>query len=604
MAKRTNFYLTRRLSLFIMLFLTFISVALSVIMVLMGNTIAAKSLYLLMIPGDELFPLTLFVSALIFRNRFLAVGAIFFSFCNIILRVCSIALYSETFLPLDYLSLKLLYMHTDYNSIKATIGEYFYLWLIPLFLAVFILLIYCSILTWDTVKKLPKKLSRRVLFISSFLLLFSSISNVVFQCVNFKESEHFFPGKPLPIAVGNIVQDSVEDILKSKEFQPIPLPQESRELLTDLGILAPETESPRKQDLFDRIIIIAMESFDYQFIRRNNKNMPEKLTPNLDRFSEQYPSMENYFTAAQPTSWGLNAIICSRLEYQNDKFIPNSESMFQAAKKQGFHTYYFAASSGLFEGNKKYYKQIFQPDTICFFEEFIEKYQYQKEHYWGLSDRALFDGVLKELKSGKENRFIAVVSTINSHKPYFCNSLSPEEEQLFPNQSNESIFNTDHDETAFIRALFSTDKEVGMFISNLKKDPALYNERTLIVITADHTSTQGVNYLKRQDYSPARIPLIFITPNQEIFRNLDRKKYASSIDLAPTLLNMINAEIPASFMGRDLFSKKNHAITMSRYPNLIIHSGEGTMFIQTAEPSGEDKLSKAFSDYLRAFYGE
>ena len=133
------------------------------------------------------------------------------------------------------------------------------------------------------------------------------------------------------------------------------------------------------------------------------------------------------------------------------------------------------------------------------------------------------------------------------------------------------------------------------------QNPKLYNERTLIIVTADHTATHGANYTKRSQFIPERVPLIFITPNQKIFQSLNKNKYASSIDLAPTILNLIGCEIPSSFMGRCLFSGKNRAITMNgRY--LIVYSQDNkVLYIDINDPSG--KLETAYRDFYYSFYG-
>ena len=71
--------------------------------------------------------------------------------------------------------------------------------------------------------------------------------------------------------------------------------------------------------------------------------------------------------------------------------------------------------------------------------------------------------------------------------------------------------------TPFLQALHNCDREIGKFVRKLTADPELYNDRTLIVITADHTATHGENFLKRKNFTPARIPLIFICRDQNIF---------------------------------------------------------------------------------------
>ena len=540
-----------------------------------------------MVFGDELIPLILFVLALYFRNRFFAIASVMAGFLNLILRFSSIIMYKEAFMSLNYSSCKLLIIHTDFNSLQAIIGKFFYLWAVPAVIAVAALIVFCIVLTWKTISIPPRKMSYISLIVFSALLGISVISNAAFEIFQTNVESQCFSGRPLPMAVYHMVKDAAQEISSSGDQPPVELSEQSRELLREIKVIAPESEKLVKQDLFDRIIIIATESLDYDYIRKNNPLMPPGITPNLDRYSKDFVSMENYFPGAHPTSWALTALLQSRLDYTKDKFLTN-ESLFSAAGKKGFKSLYFSSASANFDENGKYYKQMFQPDHQFFREDFPEKYDNRFASSWGLSDRGLLTFVYKKFKTYKYPRFIAVISTMDTHPPYSDSLLTKEEKQRF--------------RTKFLGSLFSTDREINAFVTKIMSDQELYNERTLIIITADHTATFGDNFTKRPDLYPGRIPLIFITPNQEIFQNLNTKKYASSIDLAPTLLNMIDAEIPESFMGRDLFSDKNCAIVMPYNPFMIIHTPHGEQRFFITAPT--NRRQEAFRDFFYSYYGK
>lgn len=586
MAGKDLFYWTRRLSIFMIAILYTVAIIISVVSNHYFATPAQnEKLPVLIIFGDGLIPLLFFLGALIFRNRYCAIGAVSVMFFNIFLRLSSVIIFRETFMPLDYFALKLLFIHTNFEALQAVLGKYFYLWLIPAALAVIFSITYCCFLTWKTAGKEPKKYSRISLAFVFLFLILAMTSNVVFPFFKGEEQQQN-PVTPLPIVFYNLTRDFVEDISANGSCEPIPLPQESREILIREGVISTKKEE-EKQDLFDRIIIVALESFDYHYISGNHPEIPRGVTPNINRLSREFVSMENYFSAAQPTSWGLTALILSRFDYERDKIMP-AASLFSALKLKGFHSFYFASSPGYFEQNRKNYKRMFQPDSLFFREEFFEKYNYGVENEWGLSDRSLYEGVYRELETTQAERFIAVISTIDTHYPYHHCELTPEEESAFPNR--------------FLQSLYSADRELNTFLQKLMQNPKLYNERTLIIVTADHTATHGENYTKRSDFSPERIPLIFITPNRKIFRKLDRKKYASSVDLAPTILTLTGNDIPETFMGRSLFSGKNCAITATHGPFLQIHYPDKTLQLNLNMP--ENKLQTAFRDFYYSFYGK
>lgn len=586
MNRRDLIYWGRRLALFIMALLFLAGMAAAILSnILLIEPTDSETPFLLMILGDGLIPLILLTGTLLFRNRYCAVGAVILLSLNIFLRLSSVIIFQETFMPMDYFSMKMLFVHTDFGAMQAVMGKYFLTWLIPACLAAASVIIYLCILTWKTAGKHSSQKSRTFFITVLIFTVLSLAANILFPFLRGHKTDEMSVAAPLPIVIYGLTRDFLEDVWSGKNYEPIPLPQESREILLHEKLISDEKET--KRDLFDRIIIIAIESMDYDFLSCNNPEMPENITPNLDRFSREYVSMKNYFCGAQPTSWGLTALLLSRFDYERDKYIKTT-SLFTAAKEKGFHSYYFSSSPGYFEQNDKTYKQIFRAETQMFREEFFEKYNYGVENDWGLSDKTLLEGVFQELKSSSHDRFIAVISTIDTHPPYHSTGLSPEEKSMFPSK--------------FLRSLFSTDREVAHFVGKIMQDPKLYNERTLIIITADHTATHGENYTKRTKYTPERIPLIFVTPNQNIFRELNPEKYASSIDLAPTILNLIDGDIPSSFMGRDLFSEKDSALTVPYHGTLLLHTSGGTEVIRLKHP--EDKRQTAFRDFYYSFYGK
>lgn len=585
---KLKFFIARSSSILIMLGLTLISCILSLVMFFISSA-EVNTNFPWMLFGDELIPLGLFIPALIFRNRYFALAAVLTSFVNIFLRTIAIIIYKETFMAMEYSTLKMLLSHTDLESTQSVLGENFLFWLLPLFILGSSMITYCAIMTWRTADKASRKLSRHSLVVFSIFLALSLLSNLTFQILKHYSPYVFIKVCPLPLQVFNITHDTIINMYKTHNFTPIPLPQKSRAELEKMEIIDPvDIQQTAGEPLFDRIIIIAVESLDLAYIRAYNPEMPEGITPNLDEWSKTYPSMSNYYCATQPTSWALTALILSRVDFETDRYV-SQPSLFSQAKKCGFHTFYFSSAPGFLDDNAKAYKRMFAPDTQFFREEFFEIYNTEEENEWGLSDQTLFTCVFQELKNTPEQKFIAVISTIDTHPPYHNSPLSAEKKQRFS--------------SPFLRALHSTDRELGIFVNSIMNDPSLYNEKTLIIVTADHSATHGENYTKRTDFTPDRIPLIFITPNTQVFEKLNRQKFASSIDLPPTLLDLIGAKTPQSFMGRSLFSPKNSAICRVFNNVLLIHTPEKSYSVATQNEPASD-LDKVWCDYYYSFYGK
>ena len=537
--------------------------------------------------GDGLLVLILLMAALCFRSRLLMAAASLSACLNLLIKIFALELYRETFMGLDLRDLKLLWQHTDGYAIRAVLGPYYALWLIPAVLAVLALIVGAVYLAWRKFRDIGDRALVGWRLITGALLALSILCVASFVCSENTGSSELYTGhlvRPLPVSAAYLIRDAFRG---KRHSSVVPLNEKSRKILEDMEVIARRDEpavppAPR----FDRIIIIALESLDLDFVRAADPRMPEGVTPNLDRLMAEYPSMTNFFCSSQPTSWGLTGILLSRLDFtqEHEAGIPHP-SLFSIASKLGYYSCYFSPMTGVFAENRRIYGDIFSPDRLYFLEDWQRKYPITRRFAWGLSDREIYSYSLKEMRSWNNRRFVVLISTMDTHPPYTADGITAADRERFPSR--------------FLRSLYMSDHHLGEFLKELMADKELYNDRTLVVITADHTATHGKNYLKRGDLSPGRVPLIFVTPDKTVFRKLDRNKYASSIDLTPTLVGFIGGAIPESFMGRDLFSKKNLAISWTHTRMMWVRS-PGRNVIFSVDAAGADPEQQAFIDFFHS----
>ena len=104
------------------------------------------------------------------------------------------------------------------------------------------------------------------------------------------------------------------------------------------------------------------------------------------------------------------------------------------------------------------------------------------------------------------------------------------------------------------------DREVGRLLKFLKKNNL--NENTIIIITGDHGTqsgfpnrfkTKGNTDLSKNFYDDwHHVPLIISGPG---INNKETNELCSHMDLAPTLLDMLNIKSPQSFQGKSIYKK-------------------------------------------------
>jgi phosphoglycerol transferase MdoB-like AlkP superfamily enzyme len=180
------------------------------------------------------------------------------------------------------------------------------------------------------------------------------------------------------------------------------------------------------------------------------------------------------------------------------------------------------------------------------------------DNAWGACDEDLFRKVIKEANSSfaAKKPFFSVVMTTSNHRPF----TYPDGKIDIPPKSGRN------------GGVKYADYAIGKLLEIGKKQP-WFND-TLFVIVADHcaASARGIA-LPIKKY---QIPLLIYSPAHIQPQRID--KLASQIDLAPTVLGLLNFSYTTKFLGKDI---------------LKMGDNEGRAFISTYEKLGymkDDKL--------------
>lgn len=177
----------------------------------------------------------------------------------------------------------------------------------------------------------------------------------------------------------------------------------------------------------------------------------------------------------------------------------------------------------------------------------------------------------------QDSPFLVRISYLQPHTPIlvekkyidrlkgidFSGELTEYETSVFEKQFSNicDIRNLSIDEIKMMRSYYHAlvlwlDEEVGRILDYLESC-GLY-ENSIIVFNADHGASRGENgSLAKQTFAPQshRIPLIFRYGDK--FHGRVCTDICSGIDIGPTILSMLNIEIPREYQGIDLLNEKN-----------------------------------------------
>jgi phosphoglycerol transferase MdoB-like AlkP superfamily enzyme len=284
------------------------------------------------------------------------------------------------------------------------------------------------------------------------------------------------------------------------------------------------------------VVLISVESLSGSFLKYFGNN--QNITPVLDSLIPYGVFFSNFYADGTRTVRGLEALSAALPPTPGQSTVrrPNNENMFTLGgvfKEKGYDVKFiyggnsFFDNMGYFFGHNGY--------------EVIDQYNIPKppkdslyhETVWGVADEYLFTKALEEMdKSYAAGKlFFDHVMTVSNHRPY-----------TYPKGR------IDIDPAKQIRegAVKYSDYCIGKFLKEAQQKPWFNN--TIFVIVADHCAkVAGKTEIPVNNY---HIPCLIYAPG--IIKPKIEDRLTSQIDLAPTLLGMMNIPYAKKFFGFDI----------------------------------------------------
>ena len=181
---------------------------------------------------------------------------------------------------------------------------------------------------------------------------------------------------------------------------------------------------------------------------------------------------------------------------------------------------------------------------------------------WPQSDLEMINATFNDYKN--DNKFLTYYMTISGHLnyTYYGNMMATKNKSQVKNLPySESI-------QAYMATHIELDKALESLISKLKNEKLL--EDTVIVISADHYPyglsvnelKEKADYIKDQKFDIHKNNLIIW--NSELNNPITVDKYASSLDILPTVLNLFGMNYDSRLLaGKDIFSSSDGLVIFS-----------------------------------------
>lgn len=387
----------------------------------------------------------------------------------------------------------------------------------------------------------------------------------------------YFLGKDEKIALSGAIQAKLQKFGLNYDENQFYVNQRDR-VFTSTQKFIPERLLKNKPNL----IILFLESYSARLTDVYNPGFTD-LTPGLDAMvSDAHTTVfKKYFNASTPTITGSLSQLCSFLpptghnEIENERKLQNHHLLClpEVLKKQaGFKYASYITAVDKEYANKEGIFSSMGVDKIYGTSE-LKKHIPGEPLAWGYSDHQMFPALwnfMKDEDAQGNQPFLMMLATVDTHPPF---NLAKDEVKY--KDGNQPVLNSFH----------TTDDAFAKFWNEFKQSK--FYDNTIVVAVADHAIfpaalTRDIfpEEAGKLTYYDENTFLTYI-PDSVLPREVDR--YSSGLDLMPTLLQILNINIPNSFEGHSIFDDRKD------YPNLLgMH--ELGLYINQVTATGKRKV--------------
>lgn len=303
-------------------------------------------------------------------------------------------------------------------------------------------------------------------------------------------------------------------------------------------IYSPLHHYSNKERRVKNVVLIIMESFSNEYMGVMKPEIKrETFTPFLDSLARHSLVFDRCFANGKKSIEGIPAIVASLPALMNNPFISSAYSankingLAALLKGEGF-------STGFFHGGTNGTMGFDAFAHAAGFERYSGRREYNNEaHYdghWGIFDEEFFDYFNQSIRTFREP-FFGCFFSLSSHHPYTI----PGKYRHFFRDGKLKIH----------KSISYADFSLGKFFEAASKED--WFERTLFVVTADHTSTTSLPFFNNAAgiYS---IPLLFYCPGT--ITPAINHRVTQQTDILPSILDFLGYNKEFVAFGQSVFS--------------------------------------------------
>ena len=303
------------------------------------------------------------------------------------------------------------------------------------------------------------------------------------------------------------------------------------------------------------VILIIWESLTAKVV--GSLGGEPNVTVNLNNLSKEGILFTNFYANGDRTDKGIPAILSGYYPQPSVSIMkmPNKTRSLpmlpQEMNNLGYKTSFYYGGDLNFGNMNTYLRN-------AGITEFVDGNDFDKKDWnskWGAHDHIFMKRFSDDLAKNQTTPFFKIALTLTSHEPY---------EIL-----GDYKFGKDTEENKFRSAHAYTDKVIGDFIEDAKKQP--WYKNTLIVILSDHGHRSPEHEGAFNAPKKFKIPMLWLGGALHK-TGIEIDNTASQIDLSYTLLDLLKGDNSDFKFSKNIFNNSGN-----QYAHYIFNKGFGTV---------------------------
>ncbi|MES2139608.1 MAG: sulfatase-like hydrolase/transferase [Bacteroidota bacterium] len=301
------------------------------------------------------------------------------------------------------------------------------------------------------------------------------------------------------------------------------------------------------------VIVLVLESTPAEYIEPYGSKF--KTSPELEKNISNSIVFENIYAHVPSTNKSMVCLLGSIYPWISYTSITqehpdiNISTISSELKKHGYRTAFFNSGDNHFQRGGEFLA-LRKFDTIkdCRNLNCTQKFGMNEKEFDpldGTNDECTGQELMKWVKNEPDKPFFTMMWTYQTHYPYY---FLGSEKQF---DTSDPILNR------YLNAVKHSDLVLGRIIEELKTNNLF--ESTLIVVVGDHGEAFGrhdqTTHSSKIYEENLHIPCVFINPKFEKERS---DAIGGSIDIAPTIMNVLGLPASDQWHGKSLFTGKKN----------------------------------------------